>query len=105
MPKVDIAKKLGKAKKSFTRYLLTRVDDHHIYLVIFQGDYKKNKHPFDEFFYVLKGEIQIEIDGRLEKIKKGEGFLVNKNTWHSSHSKKKSLVMVFEKMELPTEFA
>jgi mannose-6-phosphate isomerase-like protein (cupin superfamily) len=105
MPKVDIAKKLGKVKKSFTRYLLTKVDDYHIYLVVFQGDYKSNRHPGDEFFYVLKGEIRIEIDGKLEKVKKGEGFLVPGGIWHSSHSKRKSLVMVFEKMELPTEFA
>ena len=105
MPKIDIVKKLGRVKKSFTRYLLTKVDDHHVYLVVFHGDYKKNRHPADEFFYVLKGEIQIEIDGKLEKVKKGEGFLVPGGSWHSSHSKRESLVVVFEKMELPTEFA
>ncbi|MCJ7508821.1 MAG: cupin domain-containing protein [candidate division Zixibacteria bacterium] len=105
MPKIDIVKKLGKIKKSFTRYLLTKVDDYNVYLVVFQGEYKRNRHPGDEFFYVLKGEIQVEIDGKLEKVRKGEGFLVSKGTWHSSHSRRKSLVIVFEKMELPTEFA
>ena len=105
MPKVDIAKKLQKVKKSFTRYLLTKVDNYYIYLVIFQGDYKRHNHPSDEFFYVLDGQIEIETDGKSEKVKKGEGFLVNKETWHSSRSKKKSLVMVFERMELPTQFS
>ncbi len=104
MPKVDIVKKSGKIKKPFTRYFLTKVDDYYIYLVIFKGDYDRHKHPTDEFFYVLKGEIRIEMDGKPEKVKKGEGFVVSKGTWHSSHSKRESLVMVFERMELPTEF-
>jgi len=105
MPKIDISSKLKRVKKSFTRYLLTKVDNYYSYLVIFQGDYKKHRHPADEFFYVLDGEIQVELQGRLEKVKKGEGLLVNGGTWHSSHSKRKSVVMVFERMELETEFA
>ena len=105
MSKVDIAKKLEKVKKSFTRYVLTKVDNYYVYLVIFQGDYKRHRHPSDEFFYVLDGEIEVEVDGKLEKIKKGEGLLLNKGTWHSSWSKRKSVVMVFERMDLPTEFA
>lgn len=105
MPKIDIGKKLTKIKKFFTRYLLAKVDNYYVYLVIFQGDYKKHRHPADEFFYVLDGEIQVELEGKLEKIKKGEGLLINGRTWHRSHSKRKSVVMVFEKMELETEFA
>jgi mannose-6-phosphate isomerase-like protein (cupin superfamily) len=73
------------------------VGDHNIYLVVLEGEYKRHKHPYDEFFYVVDGEIEIELGNNVEKLGAGEGLLVKNGVLHKSRSTKKSLVMMFER--------
>lgn len=97
MAKVNILKEGEKIKKPFVPRHIEDVGDHNIYLVLLKGEYKRHKHPYDEFFYVVDGEIEIELDKNTEKLKKGEGLLIKKGTWHKSKSPEKSLVMMFER--------
>jgi quercetin dioxygenase-like cupin family protein len=105
MPKINILKEAEKIKKSYTPFHLVDVDNFHVFLGLFEGDYRKHKHPYDEFFYVISGGIDIELDKETIVLKPGEAFLVPKNTWHKSSAKKKALVMLFEKQGLQSEFA
>ncbi|KPK78557.1 MAG: hypothetical protein AMJ89_01200 [candidate division Zixibacteria bacterium SM23_73] len=105
MPKINILKEAEKIKKSYTPYHLVNVDNFHVFLGLFEGDYKKHRHPYDEFFYVVLGEIKIEMDKESLSLKEGEGILVKKNTWHKSKAKNKAVVMLFEKLGMQSEFA
>lgn len=104
MPKVNIHEAMKKIKKPFEPLHLVDVGDYNVYLVELLGEYKRHKHPFDEFFYVIKGEIQIELDKKIEKLKEKEGFLVKRGEFHKSKSKKRSVVMIFEKAGLSMQF-
>ena len=97
MPKVNILDEGKKIKKPFTPRHIEDVGDHNIYLVVLEGEYKRHKHPYDEFFYVVDGEIEIELGNNVEKLKAGEGLLVKNGVLHKSRSVKKSLVMMFER--------
>jgi mannose-6-phosphate isomerase-like protein (cupin superfamily) len=105
MPKINILKEAEKVKKPYTPYHLANVDNYHVFLGLFEGDYKKHKHPYDEFFYVVLGEIEIEMDKETVTLKEGEGILVKKNTWHKSKAKDKAVVMLFEKIGMQSDFA
>jgi len=105
MPKINVLKEAEKIKKSYTPFHLVDVDNFHVFLGLFEGDYRKHRHPYDEFFYVVSGGIEIELDKETMTLKPGEAFLVPKNTWHKSNTKKKALVMLFEKQGLQSEFA
>jgi quercetin dioxygenase-like cupin family protein len=105
MPKINVLKEAEKIKKSYTPFHLVNVDNFHVFLGLFEGDYRKHRHPYDEFFYVVSGGIEIELDKETVPLKPGEAFLVPKNIWHKSSAKKKALVMLFEKQGLQSEFA
>jgi mannose-6-phosphate isomerase-like protein (cupin superfamily) len=105
VPKINVLKEAEKIKKSYTPFQLVDVDNFHVFLGLFEGDYRKHRHPYDEFFYVVSGGIEIELDKETVVLKPGEAFLVPKNTWHKSSAKKKALVMLFEKQGLQSEFA
>jgi mannose-6-phosphate isomerase-like protein (cupin superfamily) len=105
MPKINVLKEAKKLKTPFTPFKVANIDDSHAYVAIIKGEFQKHRHPRDEFFYVLSGAIEVITDSGVEKVKKGEGFLVKKGTWHHSFSKRKSLVMLFEKIGLERELA
>jgi mannose-6-phosphate isomerase-like protein (cupin superfamily) len=105
MSKINILKEAEKIKKSYTPFQLVDVDNFHVFLGLFEGDYRKHRHPYDEFFYVVSGGVEIELDKETIALKPGEAFLVPKHTWHKSCAKKKALVMLFEKQGLQSEFA
>jgi mannose-6-phosphate isomerase-like protein (cupin superfamily) len=104
MQKVNILEEGKKIKKPFVPRHIEDVGDYNIYLVLLEGEYKRHKHPYDEFFYVVDGEIAVELGNSTEKLKKGEGLLVRKGTWHKSRSAKKSLVMMFERAGFDAQY-
>ncbi len=80
------------------------VDDHRIVISRFQGEYQFHKHDTDEFFYVLKGEIDVDTKGEKLHLKEGEGTLMPKGTLHRSRAKDPAIVLMFEKRNLKTFF-
>jgi mannose-6-phosphate isomerase-like protein (cupin superfamily) len=105
MSKISVLKQAEKIKKPYTPFPLVNVDGSHVFLGLFEGDYLKHRHPYDEFFYVISGGIEIELDKGTVALKAGEAFLIPKKTWHKTKAKRKALVMVFEKQGLKSEFA
>jgi mannose-6-phosphate isomerase-like protein (cupin superfamily) len=105
MPKVNVLKEAEKIKKPYTPFPLVNVNGSHLFLGLFEGDYLKHRHPYDEFFYVISGRIEIELDKETVTLKAGEGFLVRKKKWHTTKAKNKAVVMLFEKQGLQSEFA
>ncbi len=104
MAKVDLLREGKKVKEPFKPIPVSRVGDANILLSVIQGEYKKHNHPYDEFFYVLDGKIELELDKEKFILKKGEGFLVKKGQWHQSRSRKRSLVMLFERSGMESQF-
>ena len=104
MPKINVLKEAEKIKKPYAPFPLVNVDDSHVFLGMFEGDYLKHRHPYDEFFYVISGQIDVELDKETVTLKAGEGFLVPKKKWHRSKAKRKAIAMLFEKQGLQSEF-
>jgi mannose-6-phosphate isomerase-like protein (cupin superfamily) len=79
---------------------LTTVNDAVVRLGIFEGDFPWHKHADqDEFFFVLDGEIELDVEGR-EPVRLGvhEGFTVPKNVRHRPRSPKRSAVLMVESL-------
>ncbi len=105
MPKINVLKEAEKIRKPYTPFPLVNVNGSHVFLGLFEGDYLKHRHPYDEFFYVISGGIEIELDKDTVALKAGDGFLVPKKTWHKTRARKKAIGMIFEKQGLHSEFA
>jgi quercetin dioxygenase-like cupin family protein len=104
MPKVNLLKEGKRVKVPFKPVSISRVGDSNILVGVIQGEYKKHSHPYDEFFYVLDGKIELEFEKDKVVLKKGEGILVKKGQWHKSMSKGKSIVMLFERSGMESKF-
>lgn len=79
---------------------LTTVNDAVVRLGIFEGDFPWHKHvDQDEFFFVLEGEIELDVEGR-DPVRLGlhEGFTVPKNVMHRPRSPKRSAVLMVESL-------
>jgi quercetin dioxygenase-like cupin family protein len=42
----------------------------------------KHRHPYDETFIILEGEIETIIDGKMQMVKGGNIVVIPANTWH-----------------------
>lgn len=93
----DLSKKI---KDPWTPLEVACVDGHHVYLCLFKGEFVTHKHPGDEYFLCLDGQLEIETPDGTIVLKEGEGALIKKGTPHRSKAKKKALLLMFERIGL-----
>lgn len=79
---------------------LTVVNDAVVRLGIFDGEFPWHKHADqDEFFLVLEGEIELDVEGRDPvKLRAHEGFTVPKGVVHRPRSPRPSAVLMVESL-------
>jgi mannose-6-phosphate isomerase-like protein (cupin superfamily) len=94
---------LARTLKDRTELKIAEVEDVSIYLTSYLGEYPAHKHPKDEFFYVVEGELNLEFSGKEIVLKEGECYSVNKETVHKPSAKSRTLVLKIEPREFPFE--
>lgn len=101
MKKVVLEELCGKIPKKFSPIRVAKVENCSVSLALIDGNYPFHRHNGDEFFYVFKGEVTIDLkEGDSIDLKEGEALLVKEGTVHRSRSKKKSFILVFEAVDL-----
>jgi homogentisate 1,2-dioxygenase len=84
---------------------LCRVNDSVVRMAAIEGEYHWHKHDEDdEFFYVVDGELLIDIEGGIEggiaertvALKPGQGFVVPKTVVHRTRAPKRTTILMVE---------
>jgi mannose-6-phosphate isomerase-like protein (cupin superfamily) len=83
---------------------LTEVNDAVVRLAVMEGDFHWHKHDEeDEFFYVVDGELLIDIRGSAEgqesrtvALRPGQGFVVPKTVVHRTRAPKRTTILMVE---------
>ncbi len=67
-------------------------------LGIMEGNYHWHQHENeDELFFVIEGELKIEIEGKdLIKLKPNQGMVVSKGVMHRTSADRKTVVLMLE---------
>lgn len=66
-------------------------------LGVMEGDLHWHKHDdADEFFLVLEGHLDIELEDRMVSLSPGQAFTVPKGVMHFPHSRGRSVVLMAE---------
>jgi mannose-6-phosphate isomerase-like protein (cupin superfamily) len=80
------------------------VNDSVVRLGVLEGEYHWHKHDADdEFFYVVDGQLLIDLEDQTVKLDPGQGFVVPQRVVHRTRAPHRTVVLMVEnKGILPT---
>jgi len=94
---INISEKLSLFSDHWSPKVIARMNDYHLKLVKFQGDFVWHAHKeTDEVFLVLEGEMTIHFRDKDVAVKKGELFVIPKGTEHKTSAKVECHAMLIE---------
>ncbi|WP_445490917.1 cupin domain-containing protein [Niallia sp. 03133] len=90
---------LIKEQKEYTNFIVSEINNHALRIAVIDGEFHWHKHEdCDELFYVLEGELFIDLEGETTvSLKPGEVFTVPANTMHRTRSNERTVNICFEK--------
>lgn len=98
MKTINLAEKLGQVVNHWDPHVIADYNDNDVMVVKFVGEFPFHQHETtDDFFFVLEGEMQMDIEGAPSRIvKAGELFVVPKGVVHRPRAEKEVKVMLIE---------
>lgn len=76
---------------------LCKVNESVIRMGVVQGEYHWHKHDEDdEFFYVVEGELLIDLEDRTVELKPRQGFVVPKGVVHRTRALQRTIMLMVE---------
>jgi len=64
---------------------------------VIEGEYHWHKHDADdEFFYVVEGQLLIDLEGRVVTLSPGQGMVVPKGVVHRTRAPKRTIILMVE---------
>lgn len=76
---------------------LCQVNGSVVRLGVIQGEYHWHKHANeDEFFYVVEGQLLIDLEDRVVELSPRQGFVVPKGTLHRTRAPQRTVILMME---------
>ena len=76
---------------------LCQVNGSVVRLGVIQGEYHWHKHDGDdEFFYVVEGQLLIDLEGRTVELSPRQGFVVPKGVVHRTRAPQRTVILMVE---------
>jgi mannose-6-phosphate isomerase-like protein (cupin superfamily) len=76
---------------------LCQVNDSVVRLGVVEGEYHWHKHDDDdEFFYVVEGELLIDLEDKTVALHPMQGFVVPKSVLHRTRAKERTIILMVE---------
>lgn len=76
---------------------LCQVNDSVVRLGVVQGEYHWHKHDNDdEFFYVVEGQLLIDLEDRTIQLAPRQGFVVPKGIRHRTRARQRTVILMVE---------
>jgi mannose-6-phosphate isomerase-like protein (cupin superfamily) len=99
---INLAEKLATFDQHWSPRVIALFNGHDVMVVKVQGEFNWHSHPdTDDFFLVLKGEIDIELRDRTVNLKAGEMFIVPKGVEHRPVAKSEAHMLLIEPTGTP----
>ena len=92
---IDIGEMHKSCRERWFNQSLCQVNDCVVRLGIIQGEFHWHKHDDeDEFFYVIDGQLFIDLEERTVELSQNQGFAVSRGTKHRTRAPTRTAVMV-----------
>lgn len=95
--RMDINQMVEECKHKWFNQTLTKVNDSVVRLGIVEGEYHWHKHDNDdEFFFVLEGQLIIDLEDRSIELLPNQGVTISKGVMHRPRAPKKTVMLMVE---------
>jgi mannose-6-phosphate isomerase-like protein (cupin superfamily) len=76
---------------------LCQVNGSVVRMAVIEGQYHWHQHTKDdEFFYVIEGQLQIDLEGRTVELAPRQGFVVPRGTMHRTRAPHRTVILMVE---------
>ncbi|MDT8901559.1 cupin domain-containing protein [Anaeroselena agilis] len=94
---INLASIADNCREKWANFTLSRVNGSLVRLGIFEGEFHWHKHDReDEFFFVVSGEIHIDLAGETVNLKAGQGYTVTQGVSHRTRADRRATVLMVE---------
>lgn len=101
LERIDIPEMVKACKDKWFNQTLTRVNDSVVRIGIVEGEYHWHKHDKDdEFFFVLEGQLLIDLEDQTIELNPGQGVTITKGVMHRPRAPKKTVMLMVETSEI-----
>lgn len=98
---IDIPKIIEECTQKWQNVSLCNVNDSVVRLAVIEGEFHWHKHEKeDEFFFVIKGLLLIDLENKLIELKPNQGFTVPKGVMHRTRAPTRISVLLIEKSSI-----
>jgi len=97
LQKIDIPAMVEVCEDKWFNQTLTKVNGSVVRLGIVEGEYHWHKHEQDdEFFFVLQGQLFIDLENETIELNPNQGVTIPKNVMHRPRSPQKTVMLMVE---------
>ncbi len=76
---------------------LCQVNSSVVRMAVIEGEYHWHQHTTDdEFFYVIEGQLLIDLEGRTIELAPRQGFVVPRGTMHRTRAPHRTVILMVE---------
>lgn len=97
LEKLDWNSLTSNVKEDWRNFEVSDINDHVVRLSVTQKDFHWHSHSnSDEFFFVIDGELFIDLEDRTEILTSGQMMTIPKNVRHRTRAQQRTVVLCFE---------
>src|SRR5215203_5995249 len=97
LERMDVNEMVRECTDKWFNQTLTKVNDSVVRIGIVEGEYHWHKHDDDdEFFFVLEGQLLIDLEDRTIELNPNEGVTITKGVMHRPRAPKKTVMLMVE---------
>ena len=94
---VDVPALVAACKDRWYNQTLCQVNDSVVRLGVVQGEYHWHKHDdLDEFFYVVEGNLEVDLEDRTFELGPRQGLVVPKGVVHRTRAPRRTIILMVE---------
>jgi mannose-6-phosphate isomerase-like protein (cupin superfamily) len=95
---IDIPTLVANCSKKWQNLTLCNVNDSVVRLAVIEGEFHWHKHEKeDEFFFIIEGELFIDLEDKTVKLKSNQGFTILMGIKHRTRAPCRTSVLLIEK--------
>ena len=98
---IDVPDIVNSVRDKWFNQTLTKVNDSVVRIGIVEGEYHWHKHDKDdEFFFVLDGQLLIDLEDRTITLDPWQGFTISRGVMHRTRALTKTVMLMVETSEI-----